>query len=388
MKNISIKVYRPTGEFIKDWSSVANFEEFIKEINAGLGECIVNLGVPFDYDGSELDLNNIVEIDIADKDTKTNGFTRIYSGYISLIEPFVDGKKEGITVHLLGEYTKLSLDYLKNENIVILYSDSTNGITTTSSGTSADIGLIVRGILNRYRLETTSPKINYSITSIPDIGQNALYSFRLVTYREAIDKIINIFPAGYFWYVDEYNIFTIKQKSSTPIHTFEFGKHFKSLRIQKSMETLRNFVLVWDGDSFFKNYSNSSSILKYGRRVNAIQDNAIGDSVTANGIASKYLNENKDQEISIVCEIIDNNLSEYGYDIESIQPGDTCKFIGFNSATTDILNENMLITKVIYNLDKVILSVKLTKTGIIDNQKKLKTYVEDLSNLNVPATYS
>lgn len=388
MKNISIKVYRPSGEFIKDWSSISNFEEFSKEINAGLGECIINLGVTFDYDGAELDLNNIVEIDVADKDTVANGYTRVYSGYISLIEPFIDGKKEGISVHLLGEYTKLSLDYLKNENIVILYSDSTNGITTTSSGTSADVGLIVRGILNRYRSETTNPKINYSIASIPNVGQNALYSFRLVTYREAIDKILSIFPEGYFWYVDEYNIFTIRQKSSTPIHTFEFGKHFKSLRIQKSMETLRNFVLVWDGDSFFKNYSNSSSIFKYGRRVNAIQDNAIGDSVTANGIASRYLNENKDQEISIVCEIIDNNLDEYGYDIESIQPGDTCKFIGFNSATTDILNENMLITKVIYNLDKVILSVKLTKTGIIDNQKKLKTYVEDLSNLNVPATYS
>jgi len=41
-------------------------------------------------------------------------------------------------------------------------------------------------------------------------------------------------------------------------------------------------------------------------------------------IGRKFLAENKDQQVSITCEIIDNNLDSInGYDIDSVQAGDT-----------------------------------------------------------------
>jgi len=73
---------------------MANFGEFTKEINAGLGECIIDLAVKFDYQGTELSIGNVVDIIISDKDTTNEGFRKIYSGYISTIEPFVDGKNK------------------------------------------------------------------------------------------------------------------------------------------------------------------------------------------------------------------------------------------------------------------------------------------------------
>ena len=146
MKNLSIKVFSPSGGFIKEWFNFS-FSGFTKEINAGLGECIVNLFEKFDYTGSELKLGNGIEIWISDKQTlATEGMFLIYSGYISLYEPFVDGGKEGITIHVLGHYTKLSLDILKNGSQTTLYTETSAGITTTSA-TAADAGLVVRAII-------------------------------------------------------------------------------------------------------------------------------------------------------------------------------------------------------------------------------------------------
>jgi hypothetical protein len=392
MKNISIKIYRSNGEFIKEWDNVV-FDGFSKEINSGLGECIITLGEKFDYSGSELNIGNIVDILVSDNQTLEIGFLKIYSGYISMIEPKVDGAKEEILVHILGHYTKLSTDILKDGTQVVLYSDTTNGLTTTSSGTESDIGLILRAIINRYREETSNPMIYSTINSIPIIGQEALYSISMKTYRDAFDSVCSMLPSGYFWYVDETNLMSIKSKPSTATHSFELGKHIKSIKIEKSIEKIRNFLLIWNGEtgasSVFNHYQDDASILKYGRRAETIVDYGIDDDTSADKIGAKFIAENKDPSVRLVCEIIDNNYdSVNGYDIESIQPGDTCSFYNFNASLSDVLQENMLITKVNYLFDRVIIEVELVKTGLVDWQEKTALKVEDLASYSVPEIYT
>jgi len=393
MKKISIKVFNTGGQMIKEWVN-ATFDGFSKEINSGLGECLITLGEKIDYQGPELKLGNTVEIFVADEDTVDEGFIKIYSGYISLIEPTIDGGTERILVHVLGHYTKLSTDFLKNGSQVVLYSDTTDGLTTTASGTSADLGLILRAIITRYRAETTNPKLYFTLQSIPDVSQTALYSISLKTYREAFDSVCSMLPSGYFWYVDEDGKVSIKNTPTTPTHRFQFGKHFKSLKIEKSMEKIRNFVVVWNGepvtgDEVFKHYEDEASITQYGRRSDKIVDYGIDDDTSADKIGAKFIAENKDPSIKLTCEIIDNNYDAInGYDIESIQAGDTCSFVGFNASLSEILNENMLITKVDYLFDRVIIEVELKKTGLVDWQKQTSLQVEDLASYNVPESYS
>lgn len=394
MKKITIKVYRPSGEFIKEWTNIV-FNGFTKEINSGLGECIITMGEKFDYQGGELEIGNTVEVFVSDDQTLTDGFLKIYSGYISLIEPEVNGGEEGITIHILGHYTKLSTDILKNGSQVVLYSDSAAGLTTTASGSATDIGLILRGIIDRYRAETTNPKLNYSNITIPLISQTALYSISLKTYRDAFDSVCSMLPTGYFWYVDEDGQIWIKQAPTTPTHTFELSKHNKSIKAQKSMEAIRNFLLIWNGETgvgtkFFKSYSDAGSLAQYGRRAETLVDYGIdvSDTASADAIAAKFLAENKDPQIKLTCEIVDNNESNNGYDIESIQPGDTCRFVGFNPDLADFIKDNMLITKVQYLVDRVIIDVEPTKSGLVDWQKKTSLKVEDLASYNVPATYT
>jgi hypothetical protein len=391
MKNIAIKVYRPSGEFMKEWKS-ATFEGFTKEVNSGLGECLITLGEKFDYSGNELSLNNTVEIYVSDEDTTIDGSVKIYSGYISMIEPSIDGSNEGILVHVLGHYTKLSTDILKDTDQVVLYSDTTDGLTTTATGSEADIGLILRAIITRYRAETTNPKLYTTLASIPLISQTALYSISMKTYRDAFDSVCSMLPAGYFWYVDENGLVSIKSKPTTATHKFEFGKHCKSIKIEKSLEKIRNFLLVWNGETgapaVFNHYQDDASITQYGRRAETLVDYGIDDDTSADKIGAKFIAENKDPSVKLVCEIIDNNYdSKNGYNIESIQAGDTCSFYNFNASLSDVLQENMLITKVDYLFDRVIIEVELIKTGLIDWQEKTSLKVEDLASYSVPESY-
>ena len=68
-KNVTIKVNRPDGSFIKNWEK-AKFVGFSKKINSGLGACQIDLGEKFDYSGNDLNLNNEVKVLISDGNKK------------------------------------------------------------------------------------------------------------------------------------------------------------------------------------------------------------------------------------------------------------------------------------------------------------------------------
>lgn len=404
-KNVLIKVYDGSDNFLKIWKD-AQFESFTKEINGGVGECVIKLGKKFDYGGSDLKLGNNVEILISDKDVITdpvatgNRWRTIYKGFISLITAFVDGKKEGIEVHLLGHQVKLALDILKNGTTTTLYPDATNGLTVTSPGSATDLGKVMRGIIDRYRAETTSPKINYDTLSIAltssNMGSNAITRFVRMTYKDAMEAVKQLSPANWFYYIDENGKVWFKTPPTTPTHKFIFGKHFKKVYIEKSAEKMRNTLLLWNGETsggIYKLYSDAGLISQYGRRVEIYDNWSIGLSAEADLIGTKFLAENKNPEVRVTCEIVDNNenTESKGYDIENIQPGDTCVFFGFDDKINDFLRENMLISKVVYYLDKVEITVEAIPSGLVSWQEQTKKRTDEISNANdtgVPASYT
>jgi len=406
-KQIMILVYDSAGNYLNSWPT-AFFSGFTKELNAGVGECVLTLPYAFDYTGQDLVEGNNVEIRISDFDTNKVGVAPgepariIYQGYISLIEPSLEGSKEGVQVHILGHYTKLSLDILKDTSgsATTLYSDTTTGITTTGPGTAADIGLMMRALITKYRAETTAPMINYLYDDIPNTGTNAFAVFRQLTYRDVMDKLRNFAPSGVYWYVDETGNVKFKPQPTTPTHKFYFGKHFSAVKVERSLEKLRNVLFLWNGEDpgVYKQYTDSASVTKYGRRAQTVNDYTIKDSTTADAYAAKFFAENKNPVIKLTCTIVDNNsvtldadgVPIAGYDIESIQPGDTCSFYGFNLGSSDIFNDNMIITKVDYSLDKAVIEVEITKTGVLASQNDDNKKIREISanTAKIPATYT
>jgi hypothetical protein len=307
----------------------------------------------------------------------------------------VSGTSERVIVHLLGYYTLLSMDILKNGTQTTLYSHNSSGLTTTSgSQSAADIGLLVRSVIDRYRAETTNPRIRYESTfDIPDTSTTAKYSFQQKTYREAIDKLFALAPAGTYWYVDQQGEFTFKPIPTSATHTFVFGKDFAEVHVEHSLETVRNVALVWDGDpsGTYKHYEDAASIALYGRRAEPIQDYGIDASGAADVIGAKFLAQNKAPDVKVRCTILDNNAGTgKGYDIESIDPGDTCRFVAFSTGLSDIFNDNMLITSVAYFLDRVEIEIELVKSGLLDVQTKQGRSISDINSggFGVPESYS
>jgi hypothetical protein len=398
-KQLLINIYTPTEDFITTWTK-ADFGGFTKELNAGPSECILTLDRVFDYSGPDLLLGNQVELRVADRDTVLNPSDTssrvIYRGYISLIERQLEGSRERVSVHVLGYYTLLALDILKNGSQTTLYSEGSDGLTVTSGDQEpADVGLMARAILDRYRAENSGTSINYDADDIPDTGTTATYSFQQKTYREALDALRDIAPPGTFYYIDEVGKVQFKTKPTTPTHNFIFGRHFNSVRVEHSAEKVRNAVLVWNGQSaagqVYKAYEDTVSIGAYGRRAVAIKDFGVNDEDAADLLGSRALADNAVPDLTIKCTIIDNNGDPgKGYDIESVQPGHTCSFFGFAPGFDDIFRENMLITNVRYSLESIELQVELMKTGIVDVQRLQGRQINDIASggLGVPTTYS
>ncbi len=154
-------------------------------------------------------------------------------------------------------------------------------------------------------------------------------------------------------------------------------------------------MLIWNGQTgggqVYKHYEDADSIEVYGRRAETIKDFGVNNSNAADLLGARFLADNKAPDIKISCTIIDNNGQDnWGYDIESIQPGDTCSFFGFNSGFDDIFRENMLITRVRYTLEKVELDVELARTGVVDVQRLQGQQIDDIASggLGVPESYS
>lgn len=399
-KQISARVMLPSGEYVATWEAF-RFQRFTKELNGGLGECELQLGVPFDYDRNDLQEGNIVELYVVDKETVAGGVhtglgaRMVYRGYISEIRREVGGDYEGPVVYLLGFYTLLSMDILKSGAQTTLYSNSSSGLTTTAGSLgAADIATIVRAVVTRYQAETTAPRISAGgAFDIPATGTSVTYTFEQHTYRDALDKLKIMAPSGVYWYVNADGTLSFKQKPSTPTHRFVLGAHFSDVSVRKTLTKVRNVLLLYNGDTggsaIYKQYSDAASIAKYGRRVETVTDTGITASNAADAIGSKFLAESAQPDVHVVCRIQDSNGDAGGYDIESIEPGDTCDFVGFSETLSDIFSGNALITRVTYMLDAVELEVELVPAGLTAFQEKQQRSIMQLeTTLGMPASYT
>jgi len=377
MKKIYIKIYDQWGNFKTVWDD-AELGGFTKQMFGGLGSCVIELGKNYDYSGDDLQLNNEVKVYIHDEDLSAGETKLIYDGYIYEYEPWIDKGDQGIRVTLMGYYTTLSLD------IYQVVADKMTTITESAVATS----VMVKNLIDRYRAARDNPKIEYTQQSIEVSGDSKTYTFEAETYREALDKIVDIAPIGWYYYVDADGVMNFKQVSTTTDHTFIVGRHCQSARIYKNMGYIRNIMLAWDRDTNYKLYQRQNSVDRYGRRIEKRFDAGFqGNVTTMDSMAEKFLQQNEEPRVKIIAEIIDNNESDKGYDIDNVEPGDTCIFRGFEEGLESIFNQTMLISKVDYSLDKITITVEPVESGILFEQRELGRSIGQIASEGVQTAY-
>lgn len=380
-KRYQVKIYKSDGTFLQN-SKAPNFDGFRKQINSGLG--VLTFKIPRKFDdfdeGTVIKYNNRVEFWVNDRDTGSDS-KLIYSGRILKYSPRLSGKEESVTVTCYGYVTRTAKGIVKIGADVELKTNTTDILkVTTGNATAREVADVVAKAIDLYRTENSNPTINYSATSIEDTAKTITYTFNSAMLYDVLEKCREYAPAGFYWYIGADNILQWRNKPATATHTFTLGKDFESIDVDASAEAVSNKILFSSGDNpdqkILKLYEDTTSAGAFDDAWEVVTDSKVSVEATADNNGTATLASKKDAKIKARVRILDNNGSDKsGYDIESIEPGHTCRFKGFNPLTANTFNENMLIVAVNYTPDYADLELEELDADIaratVKNEKKI-----------------
>lgn len=202
---------------------------------------------------------------------------------------------------------------------------SSTGATTITHN-STDPSDMLRAVITNYN--NNGGTIQYDGISIDDTNTTVSYTFVTQTILESIDKILELSPQGWYWYVDSAtNLIHFHEKSTSADHSLTLGKDIERLNVAKRTDGIINTIYFRGGDTgggvyLYKKYQDSNSVGSYGIRAMKYVDERVTVTNTANTISNTILSTNSSPEVRLDGIISDSNGNGYGYDIESINIGD------------------------------------------------------------------
>ena len=328
-KEFTFKLYTSAGVFISSWNDVISQVVFSETINGGLSELRIELArLESDFgENSDVDFGNIIKVYAHDDDT-----VLIYSGKLVSYTPKVDGRKETVEVLFYSFYWELQQYLLES------------GGATEITYNSYEPGEILKDLLDKFT--TAGGTADYTGGTVEDTATTVSYTFNTVTYQDALKKVIELCPEGWYFRVGEEGVVYLKSKSATADHDFTIGRDISIYTPEKRIDAVVNTVYFRGDGVLYKKYTNSSSITEYGTMAKSIVDNRVSVEATADSMAGRILDEQSAAEIRVQLKILDNNgetgdgeRGEHGYDIETIHVGDTCRIKNVTEKGTNLWDE-------------------------------------------------
>lgn len=162
-------------------------------------------------------------------------------------------------------------------------------------------------------------------------GLSLTYTFVVAFIYDALKKILELCPTGYYAYIDVGTAeIDIKQTSETPDFTVVRGRHINELNIDLTIEQVKNYFLFTGGESggnnLFREYSDSQSSSLYGIRTAAKTDNRVTLTPTADAIGDTFIEENADEQQETSLVVLNQHI-----DITKLTPGKTIGFKNFGN---------------------------------------------------------
>jgi hypothetical protein len=328
---------------------VKNEPHFNAKMNGGLGELILDLKTPFDSfeEGTTVDFENVVDVYavVIDDVLKTQTSRRIYSGLVSMYDPYFEGGEEGVRVTLLGF----------GSNLTAAPYGASPAYSVTHSG--QDPRDIATAIIDNYNSAFGGSLIGYGGTTSA-VGSTVTKTFTGRTWMEALQDDVELAGTGWWYSIDRDRKLNFLPKPSSYTHLLTIGKDIVRFNAPKSREKVKNEIIVERSGGTRTAYSDATSQAKFGtgspatgRRTEIITDSTIADVTTADARGNKALGDQKDEKIRATV-VVNSN-----YDIESIKPGDTVKITNFLRANTFFSN-NMQVVELTYEVDTVTLQLE------------------------------
>ena len=304
-KKYLYKIYDKDGNYLTTWDDVGE-PSFSYKINSGFSDLTVPLARDFwDFgEGGDVMIGNQLKLYVSDVEAPTGKL--IYSGELSKYH-LVSADKDTVEVTFIGYVAELS------KRIVVDESGKTNIPYSTE-----DPANVIRSVINLVGSKVTAGN-NIDLTGLSvswDCIQN--------TALEAIQRMTEIAPANWYWYVDSDNDFHFHQfTSANPLRLY-IGKHINKIEITKSGESLYNAYFFLGGGSpqLYIKATRTASITTYGQKDKREQDERVTLQTTATTRSTSFLDESAVLQMEVICTVIDSNIDPTnGVDIDSLVPG-------------------------------------------------------------------
>lgn len=171
-------------------------------------------------------------------------------------------------------------------------------------------------------------------------GLSLSYTFIVSFVYDALTKILELSPTGYYAYVDlGLATMDIKQINSQPDYLMIKGLNIDSYGLNLDIQQVKNYKLFTGGDTgggvnLFRDYIDNNSVGNYGLRTDAQTDNRVTTSATADAIGESFIAENAQEVHNTTVTVLNKYI-----DITTLTPGKTIGFRNFGSFVDDLVLE-------------------------------------------------
>lgn len=317
------------------WSKeVISEPRFRSVINGGSSQMNVKLARNFTSYGEGKDIVHGYKVDVWCYDVDEPNGIKIFSGFIAEYAPVYNQGEQYLEVVLFPYDVQLGTKILEDSN----------GYTARQY-LSEDPSDILRDVINQYR-DNKGGRLVYSDSTVDSTGTVVSYTFNAVTIKEALDKIIQLAPEGWYYRIDPdgYIHFHQRNELTGADHRVSVGEHITRIRPSQDITKLANAVYFVGGtpagsSQIYVKKQDNSSISLYGEWEHKQVDLRVTVDDTAERVAGNILEDRSHPALVFDVDIVDNNDPGGlgGYDIESIRPGDTIQIKG-------LYNEEMGVT--------------------------------------------
>lgn len=146
-------------------------------------------------------------------------------------------------------------------------------------------------------------------------GLTMSYAFKVQTVLQAIDTILQLAPANWYWYVDlASNTLFFSPSGTTADFTFIKGKHYETLKLRATKENIKNDGYFTGGDDGSgNNVFTHLQIAAGNNRVGLamLSDNRVSGALavpTALQIIQSYLDQNSSEEYYTELVVLDSTM--------------------------------------------------------------------------------
>lgn len=207
----------------------------------------------------------------------------------------------------------------------------------------SDPGQMLRDLIDEAR-ENERFDIFYDDDSIKNTDYNMQYTFRDQQLRNCIDKVRELCPSNWHWFVDATGKMNLRGPQHTTTHILRIGREVLKYNNDKTVKNVKNIVIVKgrqdedrseaDGEGSIRvEVRDEESIREYGARYLFLRDSNIKDFASARVMAQGRLEENNKVEENGQVTVLDEKEVLYvdapvlGYNVEAFQPGDYVKIL-------------------------------------------------------------